>query len=117
MKFISTSWSPNMVTVGDALLDFHELSKEEFQAYAYGAYSCLNQRNLAEIFGLDYNPEHVQLRYGDILLVIHLKGGKLSPDANKIPEHVIVEYYCYRVLKKDNAHVVNEKEEILIEEE
>ena len=104
-----------MLAMSHWLFDCHKISEKEFQMWSFDAYSCINKKNLATILNVAYNPEPVQLRPGDILLVAHLKGGRLPDHANELNEKVILEYYCYRVFDP-NTHVIYEKEEILMEE-
>ena len=106
-----------MLAMPHWLFDCHKISKKEFLMWSFDAYSCINKKNLANILNVAYNPEPVQLRPGDILLVAHLKGGRLPDHANEIDDNgnVILEYYCYRVFDP-NTHVIANKEEILMEE-
>ena len=115
MIFISNGWSPNMRVEDHCLLDFHKIDEATFNRYCKVARSCMNKANLAMILDIEYNPEHVQLRPGDALIAIHIKGGKLAPSDTELPENVYLEYYCYNVYSA-NTHVIIEKEQILMEE-
>lgn len=99
------------------LVDIHQIDETLFKKYAEIAHSCIDKPQLAKILGVEYNPEHVQLRPGDSLIKVLIKGGKLSPYDDKLPENVFLEYYCYTVFDS-NTHVINEKieEKILMEE-
>lgn len=110
MKFISTSHSPNMMSLGDWDMKCHKLSEEEFRALSYGAHSCINQENLAKILGVEYNPEHVSLRPGDVLLIAHLKGrGRLPPYVDELPEGTVLEFYCYQILETSSPLIREEE--------
>ncbi|MBQ2832413.1 hypothetical protein [Methanobrevibacter sp.] len=118
MIFISSSWSENMFMPDHLLVDIHQIDEEQFKKYAEVAHSCIDKPNLSKIIGVDYNPEHVQLRPGDSLLKVLIKGGRLSPLDDELPEDVFLEYYCYTVFDP-NTHVINEKIEenkVLMEE-
>ena len=115
MIFISTSWSENMLLDDHYIFDFHEIDEKMFKKLSTDAHSCINKPNLAKILGIRYNPEHVQLRPGDSLLKVQIKGGKLSPYDDKLPENVVLEYYCYTVYSP-NTHSIIEKELIKMEE-
>ena len=115
MKFITSSWSPNMLAMPHWLFDCHKITEKEFVMWSMDAYSCINKKNLANILEVPYNPKPVQLRPGDVLLVAHLKGGRLPDHAESLDDDVILEYYCYRVFDP-NTHVIIDKEEVLMEE-
>jgi len=115
MIFISTSWSPSMTVSDHCIIDYRKITKADFDKYKQVAISCINKPQLAKVLHLAYNPEHIQLRPGDALLVAHIKGGKISPYDDELPEDVIVEYYCYNVYSPE-THVINEKELIKMEE-
>ena len=109
MIFISSSWSPNMVVGDHYIVDFHKIDEELFKKYSEYAHSCMNKVNLAKILNIKYNPEHVQLRSGDALIVVHIKGGKLSPHDDELPDDIVLEYYCYNVYSS-TTHVIIEKD-------
>ena len=113
MIFISSAWSPNVAVDDHLILDFRKISEEKFREYSEYAHSCMNKRNLAKILDLKYNPEHVQLRPGDSLIAVHIKGGRLQNHDEELPRNVFLEYYCYTVFSPE-THVINEK--ILMEE-
>jgi len=116
MIFIALAWSPNMVIDRHYLLDYHEIDQKLFHGLAEYAHSCMNKANLAKILGIKYNPEHVQLRPGDTLLTVNIKGGRLADDAEELPENVMLEFYCYNVYSAE-THVIMEKEELKIKME
>lgn len=117
MIFIATSWSETMFVSNHILTDLKEIDEDLFKKLAVNAYSCIDKKNLAKILGVKFNPEHVQLRPGDTLLKVVIRGGKLSPYDEELPENVFLEFYCYTVFDA-NTHVITEKceEEILMEE-
>ena len=112
MKFIATSWSPNMIRnmIPHKEWDMrcHELTEEEFFFLSKGALSCLNHRGLAKILGLNFNPKHVSLSIGDTLLVTHLRGGHLPEYAEELTEEVTLEFYCYQIMESA-APLIREK--------
>ena len=109
MIFIASAWSPNMVVDDHCLLDFYQIDRATFKKLCPYAHSCMNKENLAKILRIKFNPEHVQLRAGDCLMVVHIKYGKLQPDAEELPRNVRLEYYCYNVYSP-STHVIVEKE-------
>lgn len=115
MIFIATSWSETMLIGKHTLADLHEIDEDLFKKLAVNAYSCIDKKNLARILGVKFNPEHVQLRPGDSLLKVVIRGGKLSPYDEELPEDVYLEFYCYTVFDS-NTHVIVEKEKVLMEE-
>lgn len=115
MIFISSSWSERMLVGNHYLVDFHEITEDMFQKLKVDAHSCIDKPALAKILNVDYNPEHVQLRPGDILLKVQIKGGRLSPYDEELPDDVFLEYYCYNVYSP-STHVIIEKESIKMEE-
>ena len=115
MIFIATSWSETMLVGNHTIADVHKIDEDLFKKLAYDAHSCIDKESLANILGVEYNPEHVQLRPGDSLLKVLIKGGKLSPWDDELPENVFLEYYCYTVFSPE-THVIVEKELIKMEE-
>lgn len=114
MKFISNSWSPNMFSLHEWDMKCHELSEEEFKVLSYDAFSHMGNKSLAKILGVAYNPSPFTLRPGDVLLVAHLKGGRLPENAETIPENVVLEFYCYQILESETPLI--REEEIYMEE-
>ena len=117
MIFISSSWSETMLVGNNTIANIHKIDEDLFKKLAVNAHSCIDKRNLANILGVEFNPEHVQLRPGDALLKVLIKGGKLSPYDEELPNNVFLEFYCYTVFDP-NTHVIMEKinEEIKMEE-
>lgn len=117
MIFITSSWSETMLMGSNTLVDLRKIDEELFKKLAPTAYSCIDKKNLAKILGVNFNPEPVQLRPGDSLLKVLIKGGKLPPYAEELPENVFLEFYCYTVFDQ-NTHVITEKneEKVLMEE-
>lgn len=115
MIFIASSWSEKMLLSDHLIFKLDKISEETFRKYSKYATSCMNLPHLARILNIKYNPEHVQLRAGDCLIKVLIKGGKLHPYDDELPENVVLEYYCYRVFDP-NTHVIVDKEKILMEE-
>lgn len=115
MIFIATSWSETMLVGKHTIVDIHQIDEELFKKLAVNAHSCIDMKNLAEILDVNFNPEHIQLRPGDSLLKVLIKGGKLYPYDTELPEKVFLEFYCYTVFDS-NTHVITDNEKILMEE-
>ena len=77
MKFIISSFSPNMIQ-GDFSLDWHQVSEKEFQALIYDGYSCVGHEDIAKAINVAYNKEPVHARIGDVLLYANLERGTLK---------------------------------------
>ena len=78
MKFIVSSFSPNMIQANNFSLDWHELSEEEFQALIYDAYSCVGHKDIADAINVAHNKEPLKCRPGDILLYANMERGVLK---------------------------------------
>ena len=78
MKFIISSYSPNMIQAHDFSLDWHEVNEEEFQALIYDAYSCVGHEDIADAINVAHNKEPVRARIGDVLLYANLERGVLK---------------------------------------
>ncbi|WP_296882245.1 hypothetical protein [uncultured Methanobrevibacter sp.] len=113
MKFIGTSWSPNMISLSQWDMICHKLTEEEFKFLSHNAISCINNEALARILNVDYNVEHIALRPGDTLLVAHIKGGHLPDGAKELPRNVVLEFYCYQIMESSAPLI---REEIAMEE-
>lgn len=78
MKFVISSYSPNMIQANDFSLDWHEMSEEEFQALLFDAYSCVGHEDIADSINVAYNKEPVRARIGDVLLYANMERGVLK---------------------------------------
>jgi hypothetical protein len=78
MKFVISSYSPNMIQANDFSLDWHQLSESEFQALLYDAYSCVGHEDIASAINVAFNKEPVHARIGDILLYANMERGVLK---------------------------------------
>ena len=102
MKFIISTFSPNMFMAKDFDLKFHRLTEDEFQALSYDAYSCVGYEDVAQALNIAYNKETVKARPGDILLLAQMNNGNLD-------------FYCIQVLESE-APLLRTDELILDEE-
>ena len=114
MIFITQKWSEKMLVSDHLLFSLDRIDEETFNKIKEYSHSCINMPNLAKILDVKYNPEHVQLRAGDCLIKVQIKGGILQPYDEELPEDVVLEYYCYKVYSPE-THVIIEKENILEE--
>lgn len=78
MKFVISSYSPNMIQANDFATDWHEVNEEEFQHLIYDAYSCVGHQDIADAINVAYNKEPVRARIGDVLLYANLERGALK---------------------------------------
>ena len=78
MKFIISSYSPNMIQADNFSLDWHSISEDEFQALIYDAYSCVGHKDIADTINVAYNKEPVKARVGDVLLYANLERGVMK---------------------------------------
>ena len=108
MIFIASAWSPKMIVGDHYLLDLHRIDRKLFDSLREYSHSCMNKSNLAKILDIEYSPEHVQLRAGDTLIEVNIRGGKLPEDAEELPRNVVLEFYCYTVYDA-RTHEITEK--------
>ncbi len=78
MKFIISSYSPNMIQANDFSTDWHEVSEEEFQRLIFDGYSCVGHEDIANAINVAYNKEPVHARIGDVLLYANMERGVLK---------------------------------------
>lgn len=86
MKFITNTFSLNMLVNTNVDLLNHELSEDEFQALCYDAESCIGDKEIADTLNLRYNPEGIKARVGDIILTAYYRAGNLSFNCMQIVE-------------------------------
>lgn len=91
-KYILNGWGWNMPQPKKGTLHYEDLSEEEFDKEVIGAISCIGNPILARLLELPYNPSYIDLRDGDVALVINLKGGRLPVGCEEFPENVHVKY-------------------------
>ena len=77
MKFIISSFSPNMIQ-GDFSLDWHQVSEKEFQMLILDGYSCVGHEDIAKTINVAHNKEPVHASIGDVLLYANLERGQLK---------------------------------------
>ena len=92
VKYILNGWGWNMPHPKKGSLDYEDLTEEEFDKEVVDAISCIGNPILARVLELPYNPSYINLREGDVALVINLKGGRLQAGAEEFPENVHVKY-------------------------
>jgi len=78
MKFIISSYSPNMIQANDFATDWHEVTETEFQQLIYDGYSCVGHEDIASAINVAHNKEPVRARIGDILLYANMERGALK---------------------------------------
>lgn len=86
MKFITSSFSPNMIISNNFDDEWRELTEEEFRALIIDAHSCVGHEDIAEILNVKYNKEPIKARYNDILLYANMERG-------------VLKFYCVRILE------------------
>lgn len=99
MKFITNTFSLNMLVNTNVCLLNHNLTEDEFQALCAGAESCIGDEKIAKALNLPHNPEGIKARVGDIILTAYYRAGTLN-------------FNCMQILEQENP-----LERILCEEE
>ena len=103
MKFITSTFNPNKMIVGDEYdLRIHKLTEEEFHALMLDAYSCVGYPDVALMLNVAHNKEPVKARVGDIILLADMNNGKL-------------EYSCIQVCPSEFPLL--REDELIIDEE
>ena len=91
-KFILNGWGWGMPQPKKGLIAFDDLSEEEFDKEVVGAISCIGNPILARVLELPYNPSYINLKEGDVALVVNLSGGQIPVGAEEFPDNVQVKY-------------------------
>ena len=86
MKFITNTFSLNMLVNTNVCLQNHDLSEDEFQALCIGAESCIGDKTIADTLNLPYNPEGIKARVGDVILTAYYRAGALNFNCMQILE-------------------------------
>ena len=73
MKFITSTFSLKMFLDENFDLQVRKLTKEQFCAMAYDAYSCIGYEDVAKRLHMAYNEEPIKARDGDIILAVDVK--------------------------------------------
>lgn len=107
MKYITNSFSCQMIRDPNCLVAIHELDLHEFQRLSDGVLSVVGHKDLANIIGVKYNRESIILNKGDTLYVAQVTGGRLPEGTTSLPIDVELKFYCVKIL--ENLIVQNEK--------
>ena len=91
-KYLLNGWGWSMPQPKKGTLSYEDLSEEEFDKEVIGAISCIGNPILAKVLELPFNPGYIDLKPGDIALVINLSGGRLHVGDKSFPEDVDVKY-------------------------
>lgn len=103
MKFIVSTFNPNkMVVPNNFDMEKRELTKDEFHALCFDAYSCVGYEDVAVMLNVAFNKEPVKARIGDTILLADLNKG-------------VLEYSCIRILPPQTALI--REDELIIDEE
>lgn len=97
MIYIANAFSTQMLPNKNMIVYFEEISADEFFNCAEKGYSCMGNKNLAKLLGLEYNKEPIHLQKDDIVLLAQLYGGKLE-NCNKLPENVEIKFKKIKVV-------------------
>lgn len=103
MKYITNSFSIQMLREPNALISIHALEYDEFKSLSHNAYSVVGHEDLANVLGVKYNRESIKLNPGDVCFVAQTWGGRLPEGTKKLPEGVELRFCCVKIL--DNLKV------------
>lgn len=103
MKFIVSTFNPTKMVIEDNFdLEVRELTKDEFLALCFDAYSCVGYEDVALMLNVAYNKEPVQARIGDVILFADMNKG-------------VLEYSCIRICPPETP--LYREDEYLADEE
>ena len=91
-KYLLNGWGWSMPQPKKGSLDYEDLSEDEFDREVIGAVSCIGNPILARVLNVPFNPGYIDLKPGDIAIVINLKGGRLHVGDKEFPKDVTVKY-------------------------
>lgn len=91
-SYVTNGWSWFMSNPKKGLLEYEDLSEDEFMNEIKGAISRIGNPILAQILRLPYNPSYININEGDVAFVINLRGGRIPVGAEEFPEDVDVKY-------------------------
>ena len=92
VKYILNGWGWGMPQPKKGTLAYEDLTAEQFDEEVIGAISCIGNPILARVLKLPFNPSYIDLKPGDIALVINLHGGRLQVGDTSFPDNVNVKY-------------------------
>ena len=86
MKFITNTFSLNMLLNTNVCLVSKELTEEQFKESCSGAENCIGDSEIAAALNLPYKPEAVKARPGDEILTAYFRAGNINFTRLKIME-------------------------------
>lgn len=95
-----SGWGWSMPQPESGVMVYHTLTEEEFNIQRIGAVSCIGNPSAARILKAPFNPQHIQLKVGDVALVVYTEGGKLPYNATSLPEGVTFGFKCIKILEE-----------------
>ena len=85
MKYISNSFSLQMVEAKNGLIGFKELSEDDFKFKTRNATSVVGHFDTAKLLNVKFNRKNISLKKGDVLFVAQVIGGRLPEGATTLP--------------------------------
>lgn len=85
VKYLLSNFSSSMVAEPKYATENTELSEDEFNEQRVGAIAVIRNPAFARLLQVPVCKKYIQLREGDIALVVGTDGGKLRYDAKSLP--------------------------------
>ena len=101
VKYLLSNFSTNMVDESEYIAKHKELTEDEFEEEKVGAVAVVRNPAFARLLRVPLCRRFIQLKEGDVALVVGTDGGKLPYNARSLPagvsltfEKVIVKPIC-----------------------
>jgi len=91
MIYVSNAFSLNMIEYNLDMKVWH-LSERPSDKVLASAKSVVGHQQIADIIGVPFNRETVELKGGDLLLVAQYKGPRLPEGATELPEGAAIKW-------------------------
>jgi len=86
VKFISNSFTLEMVKESKYTLEVEEINEDLFNQVKSDCISVVGHQDTANILGVECNSANIELTKGDVLYLAQLQGGILPEGADELPE-------------------------------
>lgn len=99
VKYLLSSFNPNMIDSNRYATKGEEITEEEFNQEKVGAIAVINHPAFARILQVPLVKKYIRLHPGDVALVVGTDGGKLDYQATSLPEGLSLKFNRIEILE------------------
>ncbi len=98
VKYLLSNFSFDMIAEKEYIPKVTEISENEFNHLKNGAVAVIRNPAFARLLNVPLCKKFIQMKEGDIALIVGTDGGKLNYHANSLPEGISLKYTKVEIL-------------------